>query len=85
MFEKNDAGGINGGLSNGNAVTLAVAVRPTPSIGKKQRSISLTEGEDREIEIKGRHDACIACRAVPVLEAAVAIAVLDALLTEEKK
>ena len=85
VFEKNDAGGINGGLSNGNAVTLAVAVRPTPSIGKKQRSISLTDGEDREIEIKGRHDACIACRAVPVLEAAVAIAVLDALLTEEKK
>ena len=85
VFEKNDAGGINGGLSNGNAITLAVAVRPTPSIGKKQRSISLTDRADREIEIKGRHDACIACRAVPVLEAAVAIAVLDALLTEERK
>ncbi|MBO4472573.1 MAG: chorismate synthase [Clostridia bacterium] len=83
-FEKNDAGGINGGLSNGNALTLAVAVRPTPSIGKKQRSIDLVKKEDREIEIKGRHDACIVPRAVPVLEAAVAIAVLDALLEEGK-
>ena len=82
---KNDAGGINGGLSNGNALTLAVAMRPTPSIAKKQLSVDLARGEDREIEIKGRHDACIAPRAVPVLEAAVAIAVLDALLTEEKK
>ena len=83
-FEKNDAGGINGGLSNGNALTLAVAVRPTPSIGKKQRSIDLVKKENRDIEITGRHDACIVPRAVPVLEAAVAIAVLDA-LTEEGK
>jgi len=83
-FEKNDAGGINGGLSNGNALTLSVAVRPTPSIGKKQRSIDLVKKENREIEIKGRHDACIVPRAVPVLEAAVAIAVLDALLEEGK-
>ena len=81
---KNDAGGINGGLTNGNAVTLAVAVRPTPSIGKKQLSVDLVKGEDREIEIKGRHDACIVPRAVPVVEAAVAIAVLDAVLSEGK-
>ena len=84
VIVKNDAGGINGGLTNGNAVTLAVAVRPTPSIGKKQLSVDLSHGVDKEIEIKGRHDACIVPRAVPVLEAAVAVAVLDALLSEGK-
>jgi len=77
---KNDAGGINGGLSNGNPVTLGVAFRPTPSIGKKQQSVDLVAGADKEIEIKGRHDACIVPRAVPVVEAAVAIAVLDAMM-----
>jgi len=77
---KNDAGGINGGLSNGNPVTLAVAIRPTPSIGQKQQTVDLVKGDNAEIEIKGRHDACIVPRAVPVVEAAVAIAVLDALL-----
>jgi len=78
-FAKNDAGGINGGLTNGNALTLAVAVRPTPSIGKKQLSIDLVNKRNVEIEIKGRHDACIVPRAVPVVEGAVAIALLDAL------
>ena len=84
VLGKNDAGGINGGLTNGAPVTLAVAVRPTPSIGKKQHSVDLVKKEEREIEIKGRHDACIVPRAVPVIEAAVAIAVLDALLEEER-
>ena len=81
---KNDAGGINGGLTNGNAVTLAAAIRPTPSIGRKQESVDLLKKENAEIEIKGRHDACIVPRAVPVVEAAVAIAVLDALQEEGK-
>ena len=83
-FAKNDAGGINGGISNGNDITLAVAVRPTPSIASKQQSIDLVKKENVEIEIKGRHDACIVPRAVPVVEAAVAIALADALLKEEK-
>ena len=82
-FLKNDAGGINGGLSNGNVVTLGVAVRPTPSIGKNQQSVNLVTGENAEIEIKGRHDACIVPRAVPVVEAVVAIALADA-ITEVK-
>ena len=76
---KNDAGGINGGLSNGAPVTLGVAFRPTPSIAKKQHSVDLVKKVDTDIEIKGRHDACIVPRAVPVVEAAVAIAVLDAM------
>ena len=83
-FLKNDAGGINGGLTNGNVVTVAVAVRPTPSIGKKQLSVDLVKKQNVEIEIKGRHDACIVPRAVPVVEAAVAIALADALREEEK-
>ncbi len=83
-FLKNDAGGVNGGLTNGNALTLSVAVRPTPSIGKKQRSVDLKTMREVEIEIKGRHDACIVPRAVPVVEAAVAIALADA-LSEERK
>lgn len=84
VFRKNDAGGINGGLTNGNAVTLGVAVRPTPSIGRKQQSVDLAKKENAEIEIKGRHDACIVPRAVPVVESAVAIALWDA-LTEVNK
>ena len=83
-FIKNDAGGINGGVSNGNAITLGVSVRPTPSIAMKQQSVDLVKKENVEIEIKGRHDACIVPRAVPVVEAAVAIALADA-LSEEKK
>lgn len=83
-FPKNDAGGINGGLSNGNAVTLAVAIRPTPSIGQKQASVDLVNKQNVEIEIKGRHDACIVPRAVPVVEAAVAIALADALSEVEE-
>ena len=81
---KNDAGGINGGLSNGNPVTISVAFRPTPSIGKAQDSVDLVSKTDRTIEIKGRHDACIVPRAVPVVESAVAIALLDALLANER-
>ena len=84
VIVKNDAGGINGGLSNGNPVTIGVAFRPTPSIAKKQLSVDLVTGENKEIEIKGRHDACIVPRAVPVVEAAVAIAVLDAMLEGNK-
>jgi len=83
LFLKNDAGGINGGISNGNALTLAAAFRPTPSIGKKQLSVHLEKRENVEIEIKGRHDACIVPRALPVVESAVAIALSDAILEEE--
>ena len=76
---KNDAGGINGGLSNGNPVTLSLAFRPTPSIARAQRSVDLVNKQEKIIEIHGRHDACVVPRAVPVAEAAVAIAVLDAM------
>ncbi len=75
----NFSGGINGGASNGFPITLSVAFRPTPSIAKKQRTVDLVNNKNVEIEINGRHDGCIAVRAVPVVESAVAIAILDSL------
>ncbi len=58
-----------------------MAVKPTPSIGKPQRSVDLDAHRDTELTVRGRHDPCIAPRAVPVAEAACACAILDAMLT----
>ncbi|MDE6060882.1 MAG: chorismate synthase [Clostridia bacterium] len=76
----NNSGGINGGICNGMPLTLRVAVRPTPSIFKTQKSVDLTSMTECELSVKGRHDACIAVRAVPCVESAVALALLDELL-----
>ena len=76
----NHAGGINGGISNGNELVLRVAIKPTSSIAKEQNTINLQTGEKEIIKISGRHDACIALRAVVVVESAVAIALADLML-----
>ena len=76
----NNAGGILGGITTGMPVVFSVAFKPTPSISLPQKSISLSKGQDLELQIKGRHDPCIVPRAVPVIEAAAAIAVYDAYL-----
>lgn len=77
---KNSAGGINGGISNGANITLSVAIRPTPSIAKTQDTVDLVNKVNTTIQIKGRHDACIVPRAVPCIESAVALAILDEIL-----
>ncbi len=76
----NNAGGILGGISNGMPVIFRAAFKPTPSILKQQRTVSLSAMKEETLQITGRHDPCVVTRAVPVVEAAAAVVVLDALL-----
>lgn len=78
--ETNRSGGIQGGISNGMPLVFRVAMKPTASIAKQQKTVSLSRKEPAEIEIHGRHDPCIAVRAVPVVEAAAALVLLDLIL-----
>lgn len=73
----NNMGGILGGITNGMPVIFTVAVKPTPSISQKQNTVDLQKKENAILEIKGRHDPCIVPRAVPVIEAVTAIAILN--------
>lgn len=78
--ETNRAGGILGGITTGMPIILRAAVKPTPSIAKTQKSVSYSSLEEKELQIKGRHDPCIAHRAVPVVEAVSATVILDIIL-----
>jgi len=71
------AGGILGGLSSGMPIMIKVAIKPTPSIAKEQKTVNLASMENAAISIKGRHDPCVVPKAVPAIEAAVAIALAD--------
>lgn len=73
----NHAGGIVGGITNGNEIVTRVAVKPTASIAQPQQTLNLESGKVEELVIKGRHDVCITLRAAVVAEAALAIALAD--------
>ncbi len=76
----NNNGGILGGMTDGAPLSVSVAIKPTPSIAKKQKSVNLLTMENAELEIHGRHDPCIVVRAVPVIECAVALGLLDLMM-----
>ncbi|WP_294428762.1 chorismate synthase [uncultured Treponema sp.] len=83
VFETNNAGGILGGISNGNDIFFRVAVKPVPSIFQEQKTISVDEAgkyTDSDLVIEGRHDVCLCPRIVPVIEAMTAIVLADLML-----
>lgn len=77
VTETNNSGGITGGITTGMPIVFRTAIKPTPSIGMEQKSVSLSKMENTPLVIHGRHDPCIVQRAVPVIEAVTAISILD--------
>lgn len=79
----NHSGGVNAGISNGMPLVFSTVFRPTPSVSKKQHTVDFV-GNERIVSILGRHDPCFALRAIPVIEAGTALALLDLSLENSK-
>ena len=84
VTETNNCGGILGGISNGMPIVFRAAFKPTPSIGIEQKTVDVKTMENTTVTVKGRHDPCVAVRAVPVVEAVAATVILDMLLEESE-
>jgi chorismate synthase len=82
--ETNHAGGINGGISNGNEIIFRVAVKPTSSTHQTQRTMNMQTGKMEELSVEGRHDTCIALRVPVVVEAAASIVMADFMLQTQE-
>lgn len=85
VFLTNFSGGIDGGISNGNDIVFRAALKPAPTISRPQKTVDLINKQNVETSFCGRNDACVGVRAVPVVESAAAIALLDEILSKQAK
>ena len=81
----NHAGGINGGLSNGNEMIFRIAIKPTSSISKEQNTLNVKTGKVETLKVEGRHDLCVALRAPVIVEACTAIVLTDLMMLEQRE